>query len=76
MLDSKRGQTGMKKICIISIMLLGFTVSSFAVQPTVDTQKNATINSIQVLQKASLGKKTQILPKGTTNWSKIKDLFR
>lgn len=66
----------MKKIYILSIMLLGFTVSSFAVQPTDDTQKNTTIKSIQVLQKASLGKKTQILPKGTTNWSKIKDLFR
>ena len=67
----------MKKIYILSIMLLGFTVSSFAIQPpTVDAQKNTTIKSIQVLQKASLGKKTQILPKGTTNWSKIKDLFR
>jgi len=62
----------MKKIVLSLLVVFCLNVVVYSQQVS-DTQK--TTKSVQTTDK-SLAKKTNITPKGTTNWSKIKDLFK
>lgn len=62
----------MKKIALSVLVVFCLNVVVYSQQVT-DTQKTA--KSVQTTNN-DLAKKTNITPKGTTNWSKIKDLFK
>jgi hypothetical protein len=65
----------MKKLITSSILVLSFIICASGQANTV-TQNSASSKSVQTVDKTTLNKKTIVQPKGVTNWSKIKDLFR
>jgi len=66
----------MKKSILSSLLILSCIFAAFA-QTNTDAQKAPQGQTIQTNDKSVLNKKTIIaLPPKTTNWSRIKDMFR
>lgn len=65
----------MRKLIISTAIVFSFIICASAQQST-DTQNVVPAKSVQTVDKNALNKRTIVIPKPPTNWSKIKDLFR
>ena len=65
----------MLKKCMSTVLLLCFSLMMVSAAEKNDTASGAQIKSLKQATTQSLAKQSKIIPKNTSNWSKIKDLF-
>jgi ABC-type Fe3+-hydroxamate transport system substrate-binding protein len=66
----------MKRIITSSVLVLSFILCVSAQQVESQASQSSSVKTTQTVNKNTLNKRTIIIPKAPTNWSKIKDLFR
>jgi hypothetical protein len=65
----------MLKKCISTVLMISFSLMMVSAAEKNDTASGAQIKSSKQATTQSLAKQSNVIPKKSSNWSKIKDLF-